>query len=447
MDKNLYKSSFNDINVSQDVIDKVISAESKMRNAGKQKRSVSLRFFVPLAAILSASVITVSAAAYLGASDALGYLLSDLFSTKKSEIGADQLEFMEKNGSAPGSRLDKNGVSLAIEGIIGDSNYIFLKYSVSTEENYSEDTLKSFLSPQFYVGKLHKGILKADSTRNTEKDAADPDKTNISALIVPRENISPSGDLQTATIIVKSNTDKKVYQDMGINLDEAYRKCGSGVTVNDGDLYSLPDCGLNIPFSNEYGGKITLESVGFVGNKLVLGVHSDYYEDPQLFLREKNTGRVYSRCDGSVYAEGNGMGIYPYEIDSADMLKNFEIVMLEEYHLTFPLTYNDCAKVLDIGNSPLSLGDAVITGVTISPLSVRIDGKFTNGGFPIDANNECSIRLKDKTTMAKSGWGYLYDEADGTFKTAMPFDKPVMLDTMEAIVIEHRGNVIEIPVN
>ena len=61
MNEKKYKSSFENINVSDDVLNKVISKAVLIQEQKNRKRTKHLKFLIPIAAIFAASVITVTA--------------------------------------------------------------------------------------------------------------------------------------------------------------------------------------------------------------------------------------------------------------------------------------------------------------------------------------------------------------------------------------------------
>ncbi len=444
MNRKVYQNAFRNITVSPEILDGVLEKADRIREERRRKSAKRLKLLVPVALLLAASAITVSASAYPGVAGVLRDFYSQLFSTDKSGMDPGKIGFLEENGAGPVGSFVRNGVSLNVEGMIGDSNYLYLKYSISRAEKYDKDTETAFAAPKLYIGDMVKGILPAACSTVSVLGEDKPGRVDQAALYHVDANRSIAGE--TATFVMKGSG---IYSAAEINLAEAYKKYGARPAENREDPYDLPDCRMNMPFNNEYGGKILLNSIGFVNNRLVLAVDSSgYYEIPEIFLRSKQTGRIYSRCDGYLSVKRNGAEYYPYEMESADQLEDFEIVMRQEYHFSFPLSYTDRTKELDTdGQAPPAQSGVRLESIRISPLSINIRGFADKDKSPIDAARNCSIRLKDKTVLGNFQFSYCdYGNADGSFTSGASFSEPVMLDSMETVIIEYGTERLEIPV-
>ena len=123
MNKSLYKSSFKNITVSEKIIAELeTKASACITTACPRKKKVS-KLLLPAALLLAVSIITVSAAPVLGLDAAFRGFFSQFFGSKISD---KQLGIIEKYGYAPNKSYKRDGVELRIDGVIGDSNNLYV---------------------------------------------------------------------------------------------------------------------------------------------------------------------------------------------------------------------------------------------------------------------------------------------------------------------------------
>ncbi len=444
INKDIYKNAFTSINVSEKAINEVISKASPQQDVASHKRRKPFQILIPVVVILSLSIVTVSAATQTSISEIFKSFYNDIFDNN-TVLNQSQQDFLEKYGVTPNYKFTENGINMDIEGIIGDRNFVYIKYSVSPKD---EAILDSINMPELYIGKMTKGLLPASASVHSSLDKGQSYKINKAAIFDLHNSDSIAG--KTATFVTKA---PQVYQPINIDLSDIYKKHGVKALDNsDTDfnpiIYNFPNSNLNLPFDNKYGGKILLNSIGFVDGTLTLVIDSsNYYEIPEILLRNKKTNETYSRCDGVVSAERNNMEFYPYKLENTDILKDLEIVMPAEYHFSFPLSYTDSTKLIDLSKqSPLKFDNTIIKEIRISPISLNLYGISPNDGNLIKS---CSIKLKDNTNLpiynGLSSYGD-YQNEDYNFHSGFIFPNPIMLDSMEAIMLEIGDEVVEVPV-
>jgi hypothetical protein len=443
MDRKSYTDMIENINVSQATVEKVLNGAYILQSGKGCRRRNRLRILIPLAALLSVSVITVSAARLTGLSDLFGTYFSQLFPDSAKAYNQDQIDFIEQNGTANVPDFVRDGVAMNIDGIIGDRDFVFIRYSVSKTDGYGSGTYSSFINPMVYIGELSKDKLPASFYSSTIQED-DPSAKHIGLLVYADKGAVLSGE--DITFVMRGYSK---YTGIGINLAEVFDEYGSAPVNDSSDPYDIPDLDLDIPFNNEYGGSLRLDSIGCVNGRLVLAVDtSDYYKIPEIFLRNKRTGEIYRRCDGLTTAGRDGVEYWPYNAGGIEELKDLEIVMPAEYHFTFPLSYTDNTRELDLfGQSSMMLGGITIDSVRISPLSIVIEGKADEYGNSISAYKDCSIRLKDGTVQRFSEKGFLNMGDDGIFKTGVPFGEPLMPESIESLIIDAGNDSVELPVD
>lgn len=444
MDRKTYIKSFEGVKVSEKAEEKVLAEADRMQSEKSYRRRNKLKVLIPLAALLSLSLITVSAAQFSGVSDLFKDYFRELFPNSSTDYEEDQSKYLEVNGESCLPDFIKNGVTMSIDGIIGDRDFLFLRYSVAKDETYDNSTFCSFLTPSIYLGQMSKDNLPSGCYTDTDMQTGDPSRTGVGLLVYSDKGVTMSG--QEVTLVMKNYSN---YVRANINLAKVFDEYGADPVNNSDNPYDVPKLDLNIPFGNEYGGSLRLDSIGFVNDKLVLAVDtSDYYKIPEILLRNNSTGEILHRCDGLVTATLDGVEFWPYAVGGVEALKELEIIIPEEYHFTFPLTYTDNTKDLDLnGQASMMLGGITIDSIRISPLSLVIEGKADEYGNRILAYQNCSIRLKDNTVLKYSEKGYCNTNDEGFFKTGVPFGEPVMLDSIESLLIETGTDSVELDVN
>lgn len=441
MDRETYARMIENVNVSEQTVKNVLREAGRIRTGSRRRNR--LRILIPLAALLSVSAITVSAAQFTGLSDLFNTYFIQMFPDSAKEYKQDQIDFIERNGTADIPNFVKDGVTMSIDGIIGDRDFVFIRYSVSRSEGIEDSTLTSFMNPDIYIGRMSKDNLPASFYKKVtrQEGSSVPD---IGLLIFTDKGVGLSGE--DITLVVKNYSQ---YTKTGIDLARVYDEYGTAPVLSNGDPYSIPDLDLDIPFNNEYGGSLKLDSIGYVNDRLVLAIDtSDYYKIPEILLRNKQTGEILRRCDGLASVSRGGIEFWPYAAGGPETLKDLEIIMPGEYHFTFPLTYTDNTRELELnGQAPMMLGGISIDSIRISPLSVVIEGKADEDGNRILAYENCSIRLKDDTVLKFSEKGYCSMDDEGFFKTGVPFGEPLMPESIEALIIDTGNNHVELSVN
>jgi hypothetical protein len=431
MDKELYKSSFKNINVSEKAVNEVITKACLLQDVKSRKNRKRLKLYIPVAAILAVSIITVSAAPRLDIYNVFKSFYNEVFNI---DIDRSQQDYFEKNSIVPAEKfLVKDGVTMDIEGILADNNFVFAKYLISAKDKAAFESFDLSTVPKLYVGKMTKGNLPSSSLSvQGDQDPAQPYQHSKPVIYAIAMDKSTAG--QTATLVLK---DPLIDQPISIDLADTYKKYAVPVECSN-DTYNIPDSNLNLPFNNEFGGKILLDSIGYVDSKLVLAIDSsNYYDIPRIFLRNKITNKIYYSCD-------NQVDIYSYNIENINMLRDLEIIMPMEYHFSFKLPA-DSTKDVDISKqAPLVINDFKISKVKISPISFSIFGTSDGHAKSFDGNTRCSIRLKDKTVLSNFGVNGSVD--DNSFISSFYFKNPMSPESIDAIIIRSGDDVVEIPV-
>lgn len=456
MDRNVYKSAFDNIEVSDKAVHEVIQKAAEISSPKRCRRKHRFGVPVPAVVLLSIMIITVSVSAATGLTDIFSRYFSQLLTTEDAEFDNYSTEFIEKNAAYDFAPYSQNGVTMSIEGIIGDRNFLLLKSKLTTEAGYDEGTLAAFMNPELYIGELKKGILPATCLSNTVDESRDPlvksaaylfNYDDVETLLgktaafdYDKETLSG----KTATLVIKNSN---AYEPVGIDLAEALKQSGEISIEGSDDPNALPLSKLSIPFSNDFRSSIVLKSVCFVNGKLVLVIDSSgYYENPSIYLRDKITNRIIYHCDGILSAGKGSLEFYAFDIGDTDKLENLEIVMPEEHHISFPLSFADNSKELDIsGIDQSNIKGITVESVRISPLSLNIEGRI-HDGTPIVAYKNCSIRFKDNSVVKYTANGY-YHRKDGVYSTGVPFGKPLDTNLMDAVIIECDQSKLEIPIN
>lgn len=438
MNDKIYKSSLNNITVSEDVLNEVISKAVLLQDKKAGKPVKYSRLIILAAAILATSVITVTAASYLGVADAFKDFYSQFFRSEAPEFTQGQKDFLEKHGATKLGGFSEDGIKLDIEGLIGDRNYLFLKYSISYD--LSSDSFIHYSGPELYIEDETGGLRPLGYSSSFKLDNSIPNKMNYATLFEGAPD-----KLLSAKNAVFVMTDQETYQPIGMDISEAYNKYGISASVNSQDFFDkLSEGRINTPFDNVYGGKIILNSLGFADKILTVFVDSsEYHKRPELFLRNKITGMVYSECNDFNFGIKADLTSYSFEVESVDVLKDLEIVMPKEFHFKFPLSYVDSTRNIDLGKlSSLMVGDIRISKLNISPLSLGIDGYCTDG---LAHNIDFTIKLKDMTEI--SGFkNHSGSYGDSHFNMKVPFESPIMLDSIKSIVIRYGDDAAEIPI-
>ncbi len=440
MNKSLYKSSFKNINVSDNIIEKLeIKASAHIRAASPGKRKLP-KLFLPAAVLLAASIIAVSAAPAIGLDTAFRSFFSQFFGT---EISDSQLDIIEKYGYAPDKSFKRSGVELRVDGVIGDSNLLYVKYSVSMEKGYDHYIHSGIVSKNLYIGDLKQGIRPVSITTSSlfEKAAS----TAYDYAVIYNFNKDTVLEGKNATLVM---TFPARYEPVGVDLAKILSKYGAA-PVDSKDIYNIPDSKLNIPFKTKYG-NILLESFGYAGGNLVLAVDaSDYYKIPPLYLRNKKTNRIYTRNDGFTSVDRNNLEIYPFYVDT-EKLEELEIIMPEEEYFSFPLNYTDKTRIYDLTNENISINNTKLNKLKLSPLSMTFYGSAPAGHGPDFSSGDCYIRMKDNTVFeniklreGRSGF------ESGNFVMNLQFEVPLEIENIDALLIKTVNDyeTIEIPLS
>jgi len=205
---------------------------------------------------------------------------------------------------------------------------------------------------------------------------------------------------------------------------------------------------INIPFKTDYG-QIILDSLGYTDGHLILAVDaSGYYKTPVLYLRDTDTNGLYGRDDGFVSVSRDNLQLYSFSVTS-EMLDRLEIVMPEEYHFTFPLMYTNKTKTINLSDKNMTVNNStIIKEIKLSPLSMTITGTVPSGHETGFLYSDCSIIMKDGRSLSvfKGGSGGYHGSE---FSINMPFEAPVEIETIKALVIKPAGSSMstQIPLN
>ncbi len=438
MNEKEYKNSFNKISVSEDVINNLISKAVLIQDKKTSNLAKYSKFIIIATAIIATSIITVSAASYLNVINVFKGFYSQFFNSQTPEFNQSQKDFLEKYGMINMGSYSEDGMNLNIEGILGDKNFVFVKYSIS----YDHEPFIYPDAPELYIGDVsNKVCFGSGSIYNRQMDTALPNKINYSSMFdaIPDTLFSA----KYGTFVMTS--DEK-YQHIGIDLAKTFNKHGiSDSSYSQDFVDKLFNGKINISFDNKYGAKLTLNSIGFANSIVTFVVDSSMYcfKQPSLFLRNKKTGIIYSVCNEFEFDKKLGSNYYSFKIENVDSLKDMEIVMPKEYYFKFPLSCVDSTRNIDLHKfSPLVLGDIKITEFSISPISLSIDGYCTKS---LCHNINLSIKLKDMTELRdfKNSLGW---DSSNSFNMKVPFESPIMLDSIKSVVIKYGDNTVEIPI-
>ena len=255
-----------------------------------------------------------------------------------------------------------------------------------------------------------------------------------------------SADLLNAKNAIFVITSNEIYQPISIDLLQIYNKYAISASANSQDfIYTLSDRKINVPFDNKYGGKIFLNSIGFADDCLILVIDSSkHYKNPALFLRNKKTVPYIQHVTIFIFVK-EGLNSYSFKLQNTSILKDLEIVMPKETHFKFPLSYIDSTKSIDLSShGPLTLDDIRIAKFNISPLSLNLEGYCNEGSVPTN-NIHFTIKLKDDTEL--SGFkNSSFRGGNSSFNMKVPFESPIMLDSIKSVVVKYGKKVIEIPI-
>lgn len=437
MNRSLYKGSFKNVNVSEQVLNDVI-ARTEPGQKMKLRKHRYLKILLPAAAVLSASFITVSAAVpQLGLSDVFRSFYNQFFGIS---VNSSQMDVVEKYGSVPDADFYKDGIKLEFQGVLGNSDTVYLKYSVAVENEFDPDTLSAVLSSDLIIGDLKDRIRPAAVSSRYDTDSLDQKKQNYSVIYEFNKGLPIAG--KKATFIMRS---PHKYIPVQADLQNIYREHAGDITIENG-IYSLPDGELNIPIKAQ-SGTFLLNSIGYKDEKLMLLIDSaGYYNSPKLCLKDTVTGRLYYRLESYGFSGTETAGYYSFNIGDINLLKNLEIVMPEEYHISFPLDYVDNTRTVTL-SSPVSFpsADTDIRQIKISPVSVAVSGSSASG-TPL---YNCSVRLKDKTVL--NNLKFFSSSYSGghecSYKNVYTFDGPIESGSVEAVIFSTIFKTVEISVN
>ncbi len=444
MNKALYKNAFKNITVSESVLNSVKTKGAALQSRASDTRKAT-RLSLPAAIILIASFITVSAAGQsLGLNTAFRSFFSQFYDAR---ITDNQLNIIKKYGVAPDKTYSKSGVTLSVDGVIGDSNLLYVKYSVSMDKGYDEYAHSGIMSNKLYVGDLKNKIQpRSISTSSSLKETNSTSKKNVncydySAIYSFDQDISP--DKLATLVMTFPGSYKSVLSDLGDVLSD------KGVTPPAGkEAYDIPNSNLNIPLKTDYG-QILLDSIGYTNGHLILAVDtSGYYKAPVLYLRASDNNGLYGRDDGFVSVRRDNLELYSFTVAS-EMLDQLEIVMPEEYHFTFPLMHTNKTKTFNLSGKNMTVNNStIIKEIRLSPLSITITGTVPSGHETGFLYSDCSIITKDgrSLTVFKGGSGG-YHQSE--FSINMPFEAPLEIETIKALVIKPASSSksTEIPLN
>lgn len=439
MNRAIYKSSFKNIAVSDNTINEVMLKANLYKGGQTHKRRSFTKIMIPVTALIAASIITVTAAPDIGIANTFKGFFQQFFGTEMSD---KQLSIAERYGSTPDKTFSKDGVGLNLEGVIGDNNHMYIKYSVSTDKEYNPMTHSSIMAYKLYVGDLKEGISPVSVGKTSVQDEAGPNRSNYAAIFSFEQDIPISA--KEATFVIK---DMGRYQSSGINLKKTYEKYGiSNITSK--NIYDLPDMGLDLLFDSKYG-EILLKSIGYTDGQLILAVDkTGYYEVPAIYLRDKKTGSIYYRSDNSDSVSRNNLYFYPFKIDDINQLGNLEIVMRDEYYFSFPLSYTDRTKTFDLSKQDISLDNTKISKIKLSPISLTIYGTTSKDPGPSFATGGFAIKLKDNTILDNFKYGgSRYGNSDGSFRADISFNAPIEVEDIDTLIIKSGDKMIEIPIS
>jgi len=239
------------------------------------------------------------------------------------------------------------------------------------------------------------------------------------------------------------------YQSTDIDLSKAYS--GHETAAADSSHVSdLPNNKLNLPLETGYG-TILLESVGYSGGSLVLAVDSSgYYKIPSIFLRDKNTLSIYNRNDGFVSLSKDNLEYIPFTITDKKLLSSLEIVMPEEFYLSFPLSLTDNIRTFNVKDQYVYTNqDTQIQMIKLSPLHYhhRTVPEGRNPGF---SSSDCTLGFKDGSVYSDFQGGTIISNGEtGSFTFNIPFGAPLEIQAANKLVIRPAGaeKPIEIPLS
>lgn len=442
MNKFLYKQALKNINVSEATVQRVISKSGICASAATAPQKKPFKLLIPVAAVLAVSVITVSAAPRLGIDTVFRSFYSQFFGTS---INDKQADIIERYGYSPNKTYTRDGVTFSVDGVIGDSSLLYVKYSVQLDKGYDPDIHSGILANKLYLGDLKKGFKPFSVTTSSLPEKSEATKFNYSAIYNFEGEISSSE--KNATLVM---TFPDKYTSTDINLSKAY----SGQQASDTDssnITAIPNDKLNLPLETGYG-KILLESVGYSGGSLVLAVDSSgYYKTPSIFLRDKNTSSIYNRNDGFVSVSKDNLEYIPFAITDKKLLGSLEIVMPEEFYLSFPLHLTDNIRTFDVRDEYVYINeDTRINQIKLSPLSITITGTVPEGRTPGISSSDCSLHFKDGSVLSDfKGGSIISNDKTGSFTFNIPFGAPLEIQDANKLIILPAGaeKPLEIPLS
>lgn len=440
MNKSLYKSSFKNITVSEKIIAELeTKASACITTACPGKRKVS-KLLLPLALLLAVSIITVSAAPALGLDTAFRGFFSQFFGSKISD---KQLGIIEKYGYAPNKSYKRDGVELRIDGVIGDSNNLYVKYTISMAKGYDHYTHSAVASRKLYIGDLKKELQPASIVSYSLLE--DPASATFDCATIYTFNKDLDTEGKNAIFVM---TFPARYESTGIDL---YKICSKypEAGVDTKDKYNVPDSRLGIPLKTQYG-KLLLESVAYSGDNLVLAVDtSNYYKIPAIYLRNKKTGKIYTRDDIFTSVNRHNLEIYPFNVGDEN-LKELDVVMPEEEYFSFPLQYTAKTRIYDLSRKNIIIKNTRLDKIKLSPITITFSGTVPAGHLPDFSSDDFSIRMKDKTVfesikLREGRSGY----ESGNFTMSLQFEAPLEIEAADALRIKtaNEDEIIEIPLN
>lgn len=447
-----YQQMFNQIDISAEASGKIKHVLKLEQSADNLKVRKGMR--IPKFAVVLASILLVSA---VGVSAAYTFNLGDMFQGFYKNIFGDGVELtdsekdiIENNAVVLDKSFYSKGVNLDFGGVLGDSGSAYVSYTLSLDKDYSEAVLNSVENARFYAMEEktshnlnHRVPLNTYSKIEFNNSAL----SQNGGYVLDRGGIDFSGETITAVI-----TDKDSYVDTGVSLYDAFSK--SGLTDSDYDISGtvktdvfIPNRKLNLKLENVYGDS-RLQTVGYKDGLLVVALQTNGYFDDflQVFLRDKHTGEIISRCDGSTgsYNVNEKTSYVRFSVGPEADIKNYELVVVSEYAIELPMSYDTDEVEICKGNT-VEMGDYNVTSATVSNISMQIKGKANLLGN--DILKRVSLKLKDNTVIGYGDLSSFSQSDNGEFAAKIAFQNPIELADMESMFFSSESNTVEIPVN
>ncbi len=426
------------------------------------KKSTNKRIILPLIAVMSILILSM---AVVSANTNIESIFGDLFS--------GGYEYIENCSDIVDVYDIDNDLKLSIDGIIGDENTCYIKFTMERLDGKTFDCSYAFFDNVGFDfrgsgGFSYTMLEDEDKTDNKISFLLDLSITsgfrnkkiefNIRDLwlyLIDENNVfNPHGYLQENEKLI--NQDNIVETNVNLKKEELNNDSLSAAEKGKitTEIYSIEqalgrgDLGLGLIKDSD---KLAVDNIGFVNNMLNIRVYledEESYDIGKMVFKHKETDEELYSYIVSSEENGKQYKTYIFDIENMEELKNYTFTcsavetkdkLIGNWNLKFKPNYKPTIKEVNVNKSIELDGEKYsIKDVKISPISIVIDIRrnlFDKINKPVNHDiKNIMVILDDESTVKLNGANVSSNLTE--ICIIKQFESPVDIEAIREIIIE-----------